>query len=195
MDHNKRAAKLSKLVNGQKPSYADLHNLLQEIVALKGKAVSPVIAAAAGAITKFEENSAEWWRSCLVVTGKIDSELPCLSFQSVAFGQAPREFFRLERIFADETIPEKGYVDNEATEARMQMSRAGTECTSNLSFISYAALAWFKQGEYHAVKVTAVSSAQKWSVVFAVDDDYYMLSFDHTVFKADCKQLEKYLKG
>lgn len=194
MDHNTRAARLDKLTVSPKTSYADLHGLLQEIVAVKGKATSPVIAAAAGAIAKFEANSAVWWRSCLAITGKIDSELPCLSFQSVAFDQSPREFFRLERIFADETIPEKGYVDNEAVDARMQMSRAGTECPSNLSFVSYGVLAWFSQHDHHAVKVTAVSGPLKWSVVFAVDDDYYKLSFDHSVFKADCAAMEKYLK-
>jgi hypothetical protein len=194
IDTIKRSQKLAKLVTTQKSSYADSFLSMLVAVSKSGELSNPVASVAAHAISEFENHSAKWWQTCLSIVDKSTAHEPSVSFRSVAFDQTPREFFRIERIDADETIPETGNVELESGEARGQMSRYGVDQPTNLSLISYAALAWFRSHEYLALKV-GVTNAMKWSVVYKVGREYYRLSFDHTVFKADHKQLEKYLKG
>lgn len=193
MDITKKSQKLALLVTGEKSAYADSFLAMLVAVSKSSELSNPVASVAAHAISEFENHSAKWWQTCLSIVDKSTAHEASVSFRSVAFGQAPREFFRIERVVGDETIPETGNVELEAGEARSQMSRFGVDQPTNLSLISYAALAWFRSHEYLALKV-GVSSPMKWSVVYKVGREYFQLSFDHTVFKTDHKQMEKYLK-
>lgn len=193
MDHVARAQKLAKLVKEPKSTYNNEFMAWLVAVSKNGELSNPVQSVAAHAVSEFENHSADWWRGCLQVADKSTAHEPSISFRSVAFGQTPREFFSIERVEPDETIPETGSADTEASEARYQMSRYGVDQPTNLSMISYAAIAWFRRHEYLALKVR-VSGPLKWSMVFKVGREYFQLSFDHTVFKSDHKQLEKFLK-